>query len=219
MARIESPQVTSSEAVEKLRRLLPGRNLYDLASQHSITIKKDGRKNKGWVGQTIERVADLTINNIQHRDGVDFELKSTTLVRRDERWAPKETIRITSLNPLAILEETFETSALWNKLSRLIFVGCHHVSTSQCLCVAIHQIDITDPKLIQSIRANWEEVRQTISLGEIATYHNVGNSTDYIQLRPTGDGTQTSVCPVTGEKFPARAFYGTKRLIREIFDV
>ena len=203
-----------SEVLKVLSQNLQDRNLYELAETFGVTLHKQGRVNKGWVGQTIERAAQLPINNLQARDGADFELKSTSLVHRDGAWIPKETIKITQLNPKLILEETFETSALWSKLSRWILVGCDHPSVSMCRVVFVGSFDLDAPEIVAPIRQFWEELRELVCSGDLVDYFNVGTSEDLIQLRPTGDGKQWSTCPITGEKFPARAFYATKRLIR-----
>lgn len=200
----------------RLKESLPGRNLYDLALTNGVTIvTADGKINKGWVGQTIERVAGLEINNRKGPDGADFELKSTTVFYRDG-WVPKETIKVAQLNASEILEETFETSALWKKLSRLLFVGCYHEAPDRCVPVCLGSIDIVDPKIVGEIQTLWEDIRHTVLEGEMPRYANFGTADDLVQLRPTGDGKGWSVCPITGEKFPARAFYATKRLLKEI---
>lgn len=205
-----------TEVIETLRAELPGKNLYDLAEEFGVTILKDGQLNKGWVGQTIERVANLSNGNAKSPDGQDFELKSSSLTKRDGRWFPKETIKITQLNPKEILEEEFERSILWNKLSRLIFVGVHHETESKCQTVAINSIDITDAGLTEEIRSFWEDVRDTICAGQMRSLSNLGSSQTFVQLRPLGTGKEWTLCPVTNEKFPARAFYATKRLISRI---
>jgi DNA mismatch repair protein MutH len=203
---------------ERLRSVLPGKNLFDLATQYSVTIRKEGRLNKGWVGQTIERVANLTAGNSQRRDGADFELKSTSLVPSDTGWKPKETIRITQLSPASLLQEEFEASALWEKLSSLIFVGCHHESSTSCKVISVSTIDLTDSDLKTEIRTFWEEVKLSLCLGEFPDLPNLGSYGNYIQLRGTGDGKGWSTCPVTGRRFPSRAFYGTKKLIERILE-
>lgn len=205
-----------AEVIELLRSELPGKNLYDLADEFGVTIFKEGALNKGWVGQTIEKVASLTGGNAKGKDGFDFELKSSSLVKREDRWFPKETIKITQLNPKEILEEEFEKSILWSKLSRLIFVGVHHESENKCSTVAINAIDITDQKLTEEIQSFWEDVRDTICAGEMRSLHNLGSSQTFVQLRPLGTGKEWTLCPITNEKFPARAFYATKRLISRI---
>ncbi len=205
-----------ADSLHTLQTILPGKNLYDLAKIHAITVEKNGKLNKGWVGQTLEKVAELELSNAQKSDGEDFELKSTSLVLKDSIWVPKETIKVTMLNPTQMLEETFETSALWNKLTRLIFVGCHHESESICKAVTVRALDLNCPELLNPIKDFWQDIQHILISGELSMYHDVGRSDDYIQLRPTGDGKHFSTCPITGNKFPARAFYVTKRFISKI---
>jgi DNA mismatch repair protein MutH len=208
-----------SVVAKRLRSALPGKNLFDLATQHSVTIFKDGRLNKGWVGQTVERVAELSAGNSQKRDGADFELKTTSLVPSSSGWKPKETIRITQLSPSDLIREEFEASALWEKLSSLIFVGCYHDSPTSCRVISVSTIDLIDADLVEEIRAFWGEVKLSLCLGEFPDLPNLGSYGKYIQLRGTGDGKSWSTCPVTGRRFPSRAFYGTKKLIQRILEV
>jgi len=204
------------DVLELLSRILPNQELSPFAHQHHITIEKNGKVNKGWVGLTVERMAKLGFSNKAERDGFDFELKTTKLMFQGDRWVPKETIKVTQLNPDLILEETFETSTLWNKLQRQIIVGCHYESPVLCRAISLSAIDISDPELKSSIRAFWEEVRHTVGAGEIAEYHNLGTFEEFLQLRPTGSEKLFSTCPITGEKFPSRAFYATKKLLHRI---
>lgn len=209
-----------SHVTERLKAELPGQNLYDLARHFGVTVRLQGRLNKGWVGQTLEHAAHLDGGSAQRRDGLDFELKSTSLEPAPTGWKPKETIRITQLSPLTMLDEEFETSALWNKLASLILVGCHHESDEVCRVVAVNPFDLSDPRLIDPIRSFWEEVQVRLTMGEIANYTSSrGTSEGLIQLRGTGDGKTWSTCPVTGRRFLARAFYATKPLVREILAV
>ena len=98
------------EILKNLRKELPSRNLYDLAKRHGIPTEIRGKKNKGWVGQTVEKAAGLSLSSAQEPDGLDCELKTTTLVFKEGRWVPKETIKITQLNPKQILNETLDVS-------------------------------------------------------------------------------------------------------------
>lgn len=201
----------SHNALTRLKTL-EGRNLYDL-----VPALEEVTKNKGWVGQALENYLGLETKNLQQMDGEDFELKSTTLLLREGEWVPKETIKITQLNPKHILSETFETSSLWKKFSRLIFVGVHHESSDLCRAVRVSRIDISDPILVSEMKTFWEDVQSLVLRGELKDHVNFGNSEGFVQLRPTGDGKYFSTCPITGEKFPARAFYATKKLIKSIF--
>jgi len=207
---------TRAEILERLSAVLPHKNLFDLANQYDIPTHINGKKNKGWVGQTVELAAGLSLNNSQLPDGVDCELKTTTLIRKGEGWFPKETIKITQLNPERILHETFEDSVVWRKMSKLVFVGVHHKSDTECFAVKLGSIDLLTADLIQPIKKFWEDVQHNILSGDMLSFYNLGSSGEFIQLRPVGDGKLWSSCPITGEKFPARAFYATKILIEKM---
>jgi DNA mismatch repair protein MutH len=209
-------KLNRTQILKRLRQELPGKNLYDLAAQFQIPILIQGKKNKGWVGQTVEKAAGLGLSNAQSPDGADCELKTTTLLPRGDKWSPKETIKITQMNPKQMLNETFETSVLWSKLSRLVFVGVHHLSDAECRVVQMGAIDLLNSDWIHPIQSFWEDVQNNILSGDMLNFYNLGSSESWIQLRPVGDGKSWSTCPITGEKFPARAFYATKILIENM---
>lgn len=210
------PKRTRSEILTSLASRLPRKNLYELAREFHIPVNLNGKKNKGWVGQTIELAAGLSLNNHPSPDGYDCEVKTTTLIKKAGIWIPKETIKITQLNPEKILQETFENSIVWKKLSRLVFVGVHHSSETECYAIKLGAMDLEKTELVQPIRQFWEDVQNNILSGDMLNFYNLGSSRELIQLRPVGNGKVWSLCPITGEKFPARAFYATKILIEQM---
>ncbi|NBX93035.1 MAG: hypothetical protein EB078_00150 [Proteobacteria bacterium] len=202
------------EVLERLVKILPGRNLLELAQCYSISISFGGKKNKGWVGQTIERAAGLNLDPSAARDGEDFELKTTELLFRDGQFVPKETLKITQLNPKSVLDEEFENSVFWQKFGRLILVGYYNPAPDIYLTKKILPVDVNNPAIYREVKSFWDDVRHVVCSGEICGLNNLGSSEGYVQLRPLGNGKQTSVCPVSGRRFPARAFYATKKLIQ-----
>lgn len=201
-------------AFTRLQSALYQRNLFELAHEFGVPTHIGGKLNKGWVGQTLERAAGISPNALADSDGLDFELKGTTLLTHSGIFEPKETIKITQLNPQKILEETFENSIFWKKLSRLILVGYAFESADRCVAQKILKIDITEPSEVQPLRAFWEDVQHLVLNGEISQHTSLGSSAGWLQLRGLGTGKIWSTCPITGDRFPARAFYATKRLIR-----
>jgi DNA mismatch repair protein MutH len=203
--------------VTRLEAVLPGVDLRRLAAREGVTLELGGRRNKGWVGQTIERVAGLAAGSAARPDGGDYELKTTTLLRDGDRWKPKETIKVTMLNPQALLEEELEASLLWRKLARLVVVGVEHGDDGSAVAVRIRAFDTEDPELVDGIRAYWDELRRTIAEGALPdVIGSHGTSDGWLQLRGTGTGREPSVCPITGRPFPAQAFYATKRFVRRM---
>ena len=181
-----------------------------------MTVVKNGKLNKGWVGQTIEKAGNILGGNLQLPDGADFELKSVSLIKRKDLWVPKETMAITSFNPEQILTQRFEGSALWHKLERMIIVGCYHESKTNCRVITVKPVDVSDPSLIQKIENYWYHIKDTVELGEIADYSSKGTSSGFIQLRTKGSGKTESTCPITGRKFKTRAFYATKIFLKYV---
>jgi DNA mismatch repair protein MutH len=121
----------------------------------------------------------------------------------------------------SILREVFETSFLWHKLERLIIVGCSYDSIAPLSVTVrfIRPVDVSDPKLIRLVKEYWSQIQQIVTLGEIANYSSKGTSSGFIQLRTKGSGSSMSICPITKEKFPTRAFYATKPFLRYILGV
>jgi DNA mismatch repair protein MutH len=204
------------DAVSRLKMELREKNLFELASAQGVTVRVNGKLNKGWVGQTIEKVGNILGGNLKQPDGADFELKSVSLLKRADGWVPKETMAITSFNPESILRERFEESALWLKLSRLIVVGCYHENPERCWVKQVTPVDVSDPALIQKLEDYWYHIKDTVEVGEIANYSSKGTSKGFIQLRTKGSGKSESVCPITGNRFKTRAFYATKEFLKYV---
>lgn len=202
------------EALLLLRSTLLKKNMKEFASFYSVPIFFKGKLNKGWLGQTIERHLGLSNNCLNEPDGFDYELKTTEVVKRNDKWLVKETLKITQLNPQIILQEKFETSVFWKKLKALILVT-YEKKAESFICQNVLDISLTDDSLVKEIKLFWEDVRNAVCSGEIRSFINLGSSESLIQLRPQGDGQQKSLCPISGDAFPARSFYATKKLVNQ----
>jgi DNA mismatch repair protein MutH len=202
------------QALQQFRNV----ELATLANELGVTIEKSGKINKGWVGQTLDRLARTERVNAAAPDGVDFELKCVKGKIVSDEWLPAETFAITMLNPHQILQETFEGSALWHKIERLILVGhCYETSSrTRARMSFVQPVNVADPKLFNEIRTFWEAIRGVVARGEIATYSSKGTSKRFVQLRTKGTSDRSGTCPKTGAKFNTRAFYATKNFTRYV---
>lgn len=213
----EKGLVHKQEALQFLRKTLLNRNVKELANSYSVPISFGQKINKGWIGQTIERHLGLQNNGMNEPDGFDYELKTTEVFFKDNAWVAKETVKITQMNPSSILQEEFESSVFWKKLKALILVT--YEKKEDCfVCRNVLDIYLSDESLVGEIKQFWEDVRNAVCSGQIRDFINLGSSDSLIQLRPQGDGKQKSVCPISREKFPARSFYATKRLVNQLID-
>lgn len=150
-------------AVEKIRALI-GTDLRPLADKLGVTVWKDGRINKGWAGQTIERYLGLPLNNWREADFRTWDLKLVALKRRkDGTLQVKETIALTMINPADLLTEDFEHSHLLSKMRRLVVIGRVWESAKEesSRLVAVTQFDLSDPKIYAQVKADYELIRDT----------------------------------------------------------
>ena len=152
------------EAIEKLRTLI-GTDLRPLADILHITVWKDGKKNKGWAGHTLERFLGLPINSAQSLNFGSWELKQVQLVaKRDGMLRVKETMAITMIDPVNIAAKAFEESHLLAKLRKIVVVArifdCQEEPCSFLHSVA--EFDLGDTEIYQQVRADYELVRATI---------------------------------------------------------
>lgn len=117
-----------SDAVALLQQIL-NQDLVTLASAHGVAIFVNDKKNKGWAGHTLERYLKLPLNSSRAPNFGSWELKSTSLkYRNDGQLVVKETIAITMLDPVEILQKDFEESHLYTKLRKTLIIARIHES-------------------------------------------------------------------------------------------
>lgn len=152
------------DAIAQLRTLV-GTDLRPLADTHRITVWKDGKKNKGWAGHTIERFLGLPLNSAQSPNFGSWELKQVQLVaRRDGMLRVKETMAITMIDPVNVAAKPFEDSHLLVKLRKILVVArvfdCREETCSFLHSVA--EFDLGDADVYRQVKADYDLVRQTI---------------------------------------------------------
>ena len=103
-------QIDLINAAEPLRRAdalvqlraLEGADLRPLADAYELTVWRDGKRNKGWAGQVVERFLGQRPNARHGADFGDWELKVVPLAfAGDGVWRLKETMAITMMHDLA----------------------------------------------------------------------------------------------------------------------
>jgi DNA mismatch repair protein MutH len=201
--------VTRVVAVKNLEKYIE-QDLLVWASKFGITSFINGKQNKGWKGQTLERFAGLAGGNEQAPNGLGFELKSTAFHQRNNLWVPKETMAITMINPATLVTTPFYKSHCWEKLKTIVFCAVtwngHHNSESKLLSVQSFDF-IEDSQLIKEIEADYEFIRaKLIHKGFSAL---TGKDGKWIQARTKGKGHGSI----------SRAFYARRNLLTEIFQL
>jgi DNA mismatch repair protein MutH len=176
------------EAIEKLRTLV-GADLRPLADVHQITVWKEGKKNKGWAGHTLERILGLPINSAQSPNFGSWELKQVQLVaKRDGMLRVKETMAITMIDPVNVAAKEFEESHLLAKLRKIVVVArifdCQEETCSFLHSVA--EFDLGDTEVYQQVKADYDLVRQTIIAKGFSAL--IGSMGVLVQPRTKGPG-------------------------------
>ena len=133
------------DALAKLRTLV-GLDLRPLADVHQVTVWKDGKKNKGWAGHTLERFLGLPINSPQSPNFGSWELKQVVLApKRDGTLRVKETMAITMIDPVNVAATPFEESHLLAKLQKIVVVARIFDCIEETSCL-IHSVAVFDKR-------------------------------------------------------------------------
>lgn len=152
------------EAVARLRKL-EGQDLARVAKKFGITVWKVGKINKGWAGHTIERYLGLPLSSAQAPNFGSWELKLVPLKRlRDGTLAVKETMAITMIDPVNVLQKPFEDSHLLTKLRKAVV--CARIFESKAerssLLYKVSVFDLSEPDIYEQVKRDYEDVRETI---------------------------------------------------------
>jgi DNA mismatch repair protein MutH len=194
------------EAIERLRTLI-GADLRPLADSHKVTVWKNGKKNKGWAGHTLERLLELPLNSSQSPNFGSWELKQVQLVAtRDGSLRVKETMAITKIDPVNVANKPFEESHLLMKLQKLVVVARVYECQKE-ICSVLHSVaefDLTTPEIYEQVREDYELVRETILKDGFGALS--GTMGVLVQPRTKGAGHGSI----------SRAFYARKRFVAQI---
>ncbi len=196
------------EAIKRLQKLV-GKELHELAKEYNVTIYRDDKVNKGWAGHVFERYLELPINSAQSPNFGSWELKSIPLkYKKDGTLAFKETMAITMIDPVNVLQKEFEESHLLAKLRKIVvvvrIVGKNVDEPSYIHSVVEFNLN---GELYDAVKADYDLVRKTIK--EKGFEALTGKMGYYIQPRTKGAGH--------GSK--TRAFYARPRFLKNFIDI
>lgn len=180
-----------------------------MASTYGIITFVEGRQNKGWKGQILERLAGLQGNTGRDPNGGTFELKSVSFYYSKGVLVPKETMAITMINQLDLESQEFFESHCWKKLKSLVLCAVQwhgkHNPRAELLDVVSFEFNETD-QLSLEIKADYDLIRKKLITSGFNSL--TGRDGRLIQARTKGPGH--------GSK--SRAFYARKELIKLIFE-
>lgn len=192
-----------NEAIDRLQPLI-GHDLRQLASLHSVTVWKNGKINKGWVGHTIERFLGLPINSSRAPNFGSWELKVVSVkYLRNGTLVPKETMAITMIDPCEVAVKNFKDSHVYAKMRKILIVARVYEDELErhSRLHGITEFDLDDHDIYNHIKADYDQIRHVINTRGFESL--TGRMGTYIQPRTKGVGHGSTT----------RAFYARKNLI------
>jgi DNA mismatch repair protein MutH len=197
---------------EALKRILmlKGRDLRPLADELHVTVKKDGKPNKGWAGHVIERYLGLPLNSAQSPNFGSWELKVIPLYfRKDGELVVKETMAITKIDPFEVTAKEFEDSHLLNKLRKILIVSriFENQQEASTILYGVAEFDLDNPEIYEQVKADYDLVRNTIQTQGFSAL--TGRMGVLVQPRTKGPGHGST----------SRAFYARKKFVEKILGV
>jgi DNA mismatch repair protein MutH len=197
------------EAINQILRL-KGRDLRPLADELRITVKKDGKPNKGWAGHVIERYLGLPLNSAQAPNFGSWELKVVPLhYRKDGHLIVKETMAITMIDPYEVAAKEFEYSHLFSKLQKILIVSriFENQQETSAILYDVAEFDLNDPEIYTQVKADYDLVRQTIKTQGFSAL--TGRMGVLVQPRTKGAGHGST----------SRAFYARKEFVEKLLGI
>lgn len=198
------------EAIERLRSL-EGREIHELAQEYKVTIYRDGRVNKGWAGHVFERYLELPINSAQSPNFGSWELKSIPIkTLRNGNLQFKETMAVTMIDPVNVMQKEFEESHLLSKLRKAVVVGRTVGNTvdDPSYIYKVVTLDL-DEQLYNTVCEDYNLVRNILIANNGDINSLSGRMGTYIQPRTKG----------AGHGSVSRAFYARPLFLRQFFDL
>ena len=181
-----------------------------LAKRFNVTMWKGSRLNKGWAGHVLERYLGLPLNSAQSPNFGSWELKIVPLKRlRNGTIVPKETMAITMIDAVNVLEKPFEESHLLAKLRKIVVCArmfeSREEKASQLVRVSAFNLDV--PEVYEQVKSDYELVRKTIATGGFDVL--TGRMGVLVQPRTKGPGHGST----------SRAFYARKEFVKMILRI
>lgn len=189
---------------------LAGFSLQDIAEQLNLPFPSDLKREKGWVGQLLEKALGAQSGSLPQPDFPELGIELKTLPI-DHMGKPLESTFVSSIPLLEVSRMTWQTSVVFKKLSCVLWIP---VLASPQLTLAERRIGIPilwQPRADQMeiLKQDWRELTDMIVFGHLdeITSH-LGT---YLQIRPKGANAKATVWArdASGEKFLTlpRGFY------------
>ncbi|MCW5589422.1 MAG: DNA mismatch repair endonuclease MutH [Legionellales bacterium] len=177
---------------------LAGKNLAQLAALLDVTLPRDLTREKGIVGQLIEKCLGAKAHSQPIPDFPELGIELKTLpIDRHGRVLESTYVCVVQLTELSQI--TWETSYVRAKLARVLWVP---ILAERCIPLAERIVGMPllwSPNRAeeQLLKTDWQELTDLISLGELTRIH--GKLGQVLQIRPKAANAK-ALCRAIGEE-------------------
>jgi DNA mismatch repair protein MutH len=177
-----NPPLTEIELTQRVTELA-GNNLQSLAKRVKWIVPADLKRDKGWIGQLLEKLLGATAGNLSAPDfpQLGIELKTIPLTCN---LKAKETTFVCAVPLVKHIGLKWEDSCVFRKLSRVLWIPIEADPD-----IPLHQRKVGSgffwsPGIDEwdVLQTDWEEFMELISLGHIDTI--TAHLGEYLQIRP-----------------------------------
>jgi len=194
------PAPQSENELLQRAKSLSGCSLGIIANQLGWAVPTDLRRHKGWVGQLVEAILGAEAGNQAKPDflALNIELKTLPVTKAGQ---PQVSTYVCAISHAA-LSETWHSSVVYQKLSRVLWVPIEGSDT-----ISITERRILKPFLWEMgpdieiiLRQDWEELMEALALGYGAGLS--AHQGTYLQVRPKAAHSRikTAYLDVSGER-------------------
>ena len=145
-------------------RALKGVRLGDI--DPSLNDVRPSASTKGTIGHAIEAYFNIATNSAQEPDfpELGIELKVTPVVRGAHGLRSKERVSITQINYTDMLTTPYETSHLWGKTRKILFVFYQYLPEQPIGGFPITAVYLWEPSEFEedALRTAYAHVRQAV---------------------------------------------------------
>ena len=205
---MQSP-VSAEDLMQKANELA-GLTLAELAHKLQRPVPDDFSHDKGWGGMLLEHALGASAGSRPEPDfpHLGIEMKSLPI---SAQGTPIETTFVCVAPMTQLTGQTWQTSALRNKLAQVLWVP---ILAEKSLSPAQRQIGSpflwkASQAQEQALQKDWEELMELLALGQISQIN--AHLGEYLQLRPKAahGKVTTEVIGAKGQKVQAqpKGFY------------
>jgi DNA mismatch repair protein MutH len=187
MTEAQAPPHAELDALLAHARALVGVELAELADALGLPVPAGRVRTKGWSGQVIEHELGVAVGGTRGPDfaALGIELKTVPV---DAALQPLESTAVCQIDPVAIAAESWETSYVRRKLSRVLFVALEVLPGARSVGerrVAAVRLWLPAPDDERRLRADFELFTR-VYFRRGRTAEITGHLGDVLQVRPKG---------------------------------